>query len=1071
MSGSAVIGALHVVLDADNDNFDQALDHSRDKIGQLEVALSSLTDKLREAGAKITTVGVGMAAAFSASMAVISTTAFHSASDIETAMRRLNVALGTVSSDQLKALEDQAKTLGESMGRSGSDSAAAMADLANAGMRASDILGGGFAASLKLAAIGQSELGPATELTSDLIRTFSLDAAKLGPTLDKVTGALLTGHGGFDAYKQAVSGAGDAAVTAGMSFADFNTTVAALGAVLHKGADAGGSMKEFLSKLADPSDIAKQEMKDLGAAFYDAAGKLKPMADIAEVLRQKFAGLSEQTRSKVFTEMFGGSGMETAIALMREGKKGFLDLQATIGNASADKQAAASQDGYAAAMARLGAAFQNLKIAIGEAGLVQLLTSIANAATSMVHLFEGIAPAFYQVGAACTAVADAMGPLLVIVGGALYLAFGFWLRTLGPIGWAISALIEPIGTLIAGLRVLAMEMVTMEGAGALASAAFGALLTPLGLVTIAVGALVYAWYQQREAQQASLAEQDRLRTTMDGAKPAIDKAAEAIEGLTGKTGEAAKAARDHADAMLKEAEAAVVVAQAAAADKRRTADNATGAANSYRKSAQTYTGGASMGGGGSALVAAGAMDDQASMRRAEAAAAEQGASDAVKRVAALREKLAAPPPKPIAYTPPSGKKDSGPDDSTKKEKHGPTPEDLRLAKEIEAAQLRGDLDIAQKLQDQLALNKQIEAYQRAGLGLDAARTAAQRDMAAVTAARLITEQKAIDQQERSVAIEVAQIDQNYRLQDSLERQANILRLIDFYKSQEMSETAARAAAEKDQAARDAALARQRQRWLSDDRDSRALTMAQARGDSEEQIRQLQRVIDVTKRARDLEQNERMTPDDARALANREADQERAAQLQGQFRDIFKGGFKAAMDGSTGEWFKNWWQDKVQRGLEGALNNLADAIAKLFSHAADGATGTGGGILSAIGSALGLATSKSHSGVTGITAPDIHAAVPDLGNVTPAFATGGSFKVGGRSGIDQNLVSMRLSKGEMVDIRRPGNDNGAGGGRIVNQTINMQGGVDLATRNETYRLAGATKAATMAAIDDAGSRRG
>src|SRR3546814_13514078 len=42
---------------------------------------------------------------------------------------------------------------------------------------------------------------------------------------------------------------------------------------------------------------------------------------------------------------------------------------------------------------------------------------------------------------------------------------------------------------------------------------------------------------------------------------------------------------------------------------------------------------------------------------------------------------------------------------------------------------------------------------------------------------------------------------------------------------------------------------------------------------------------------------------------------------------------------------------------------------------------------------------------------------------PGFATGGSFRVGGAPGIDKNLVAFRATRGEMVDIRKPGNDNG------------------------------------------------
>lgn len=86
----------------------------------------------------------------------------------------------------------------------------------------------------------------------------------------------------------------------------------------------------------------------------------------------------------------------------------------------------------------------------------------------------------------------------------------------------------------------------------------------------------------------------------------------------------------------------------------------------------------------------------------------------------------------------------------------------------------------------------------------------------------------------------------------------------------------------------------------------------------------------------------------------------------------------------------------------------------------------GSVLGAIGQIAGLF--KGGAGIGGI--------FTSLGGLFggfgggggfPGFATGGSFKVGGVSGIDQNLVSFKATRGEIVDIRRPGNDNRGGGG--------------------------------------------
>lgn len=47
-----------------------------------------------------------------------------------------------------------------------------------------------------------------------------------------------------------------------------------------------------------------------------------------------------------------------------------------------------------------------------------------------------------------------------------------------------------------------------------------------------------------------------------------------------------------------------------------------------------------------------------------------------------------------------------------------------------------------------------------------------------------------------------------------------------------------------------------------------------------------------------------------------------------------------------------------------------------------------------------------------------------------FATGGSFKVGGAGGIDSQLVQFQATPGEMVDVRKPGQDRGGGRDTVV-----------------------------------------
>ncbi|MDB5422326.1 MAG: phage tail tape measure protein, partial [Brevundimonas sp.] len=134
-----------------------------------------------------------------------------------------------------------------------------------------------------------------------------------------------------------------------------------------------------------------------------------------------------------------------------------------------------------------------------------------------------------------------------------------------------------------------------------------------------------------------------------------------------------------------------------------------------------------------------------------------------------------------------------------------------------------------------------------------------------------------------------------------------------------------------------------------------------------------------------------------------------AELQGHYRDFVKDGFKAAMDGDLKGFATNWVTEWASHGLEDALNSLGDLLKSLFNNldwGKAGASGGGGGgfNISAIGSTIGSWLTK-----------------------IPGFATGGEGMVGGSGGIDSKVVSIRATPGELINVRKPGQDRGTGGG--------------------------------------------
>lgn len=441
-----------------------------------------------------------------------------------------------------------------------------------------------------------------------------------------------------------------------------------------------------------------------------------------------------------------------------------------------------------------------------------------------------------------------------------------------------------------------------------------------------------------------------------------------------------------------------------------------------------------------------------------------------------------PPPKPKETPPPKTeepKKSVSFDDDKSSKKRTPkgrnnqydaaNRQQLKDDLELEAARLRGDTEAERAIRNRLDLSKQIEAYQRTGLSLEQATTAAKRDMATLEAARREGLAKDLARDEAAHRIDLARISDNYALEEQLRRQQDLKESILAFQRDGLSLEEATARAVRQQLEIDQARAAVRARLIADDEQDRQLALAKARGDSEERIRQLQREIDIRERARQLERDFEMDPDSAKRQASMEWDEMERARQTGVFRDTFKDGVHAALDGDLKGWFKNWWRDRVAKGMEEALNSLADLISSLFSRV--GSSGGGGGLLGSIGSAIGSLFGGG-SGLTLSSNSSVASAAAGVNwNDLPGFKTGGSFKVGGNPGIDNNLVAFRASAGEMVDITRPGNDNGPQGTTYVEMNMPFSGAVDLATKEEAMRFAEAARQAAMRGISEAQRRRG
>jgi TP901 family phage tail tape measure protein len=337
------------------------------------------------------------------------------------------------------------------------------------GLDMAQVLGGATDASLALAGATGSELASAADVATDVLQSFSKQVGDLKPAVDQITGTLLASKFGFDDYRLALGQAGGVAGGLGVEFEDFNAVLAATSNLFSSGSDAGTSFKTFLTRLTPTSKQAAAAIEEYGLEFFDAAGNMRSMGEVAEELRTKLGQLSEERLNDVLKTIFGVDALRTAIGLMRQGADGVERLRSAIAQGNAEEQAAARLQGLNGALEQLSSAVETLSIRIAEAGLIDVVTDLVKGFTDFVKELSTTSPEMLAFATKLAVVAAAIGPVLI---------------GLGLMASGVSALLTPVRLAINGFIALAAKIGVFKAA---------LVSTGLGAVIVGIGAGIGYW--------------------------------------------------------------------------------------------------------------------------------------------------------------------------------------------------------------------------------------------------------------------------------------------------------------------------------------------------------------------------------------------------------------------------------------------------------------------------------------------------------------------------------------------------------------------------------------------------
>lgn len=323
--------------------------------------------------------------------------------DFDKEMSNVRAATGETAGN-MELLRAAALKAGKDTAFSATEAAQGIENLAKAGVSTKDILGGGLTGALNLAAAGQIGVADAAEVAATAMTQFKLSGKDVPHIADLLAAGAGKAQGEVGDMAAALKQGGLVASQFGLSVEETTGTLAAFASAGLIGSDAGTSLKTMLLSLASPSKQAADTMKQLGLNAYDAKGAFIGIAPLAEQLKTKLGGLSQEQRNAALSTIFGTDAIRAASVLYDQGAKGVVDWTTKVNDTGfAAQQAATKMDNLSGDVEKLKGSLDTALIQ-GGSGANSVLRGLVESADGLVTAFANLPPAVSGVATALAAV-------------------------------------------------------------------------------------------------------------------------------------------------------------------------------------------------------------------------------------------------------------------------------------------------------------------------------------------------------------------------------------------------------------------------------------------------------------------------------------------------------------------------------------------------------------------------------------------------------------------------------------------------------------------------------------------
>ncbi|WP_313366390.1 phage tail tape measure protein [Microbacterium sp.] len=409
---------VKVRLSAVVSDFEKSMRDAANATATVGTEAEKLAQK-KQAFNQLGAAGVAMGAVLSAGLAV----AVKASMDFDAQMSNVQAATHETAAN-MDLLRQAALDAGESTVFSATESAQAIEELAKAGVSTKDILGGGLAGALDLAAAGGLDVATAAGIAATSLQQFKLEGSDMSHVADLLAAGAGKAMGDVTDLSQALNQSALVAKQTGLSIEETTAGLAAFASAGLLGSDAGTSFKTMLQALNPTSAQAAALMEKYNLQAYDAQGNFVGLSEYAGRLKEGLSGLSTEQQNATLKTIFGADAVRAATVLYQQGAEGIEKWTDEVNDQGyAASTAAMRLDNLKGDVEALGGAFETALIDTGSTAN-DTLRMMVQALTGLIGMYndlpEPVQASVMALGGAAAAVA--------LTGGAAFLAVPKWLE-------------------------------------------------------------------------------------------------------------------------------------------------------------------------------------------------------------------------------------------------------------------------------------------------------------------------------------------------------------------------------------------------------------------------------------------------------------------------------------------------------------------------------------------------------------------------------------------------------------------------------------------------------------------